>query len=48
MLCEELCRSRRSMPPIGYCLDIPNMVTVCRLLGFSGGTGDVIRNGEIF
>ena len=24
------------------------MVTVCRLWGFSGGTGDVIRNSEIF
>lgn len=38
--CEELCRSRKSMPSIDYCLYLPNMVTVCRLWGFSRETGD--------
>lgn len=38
--CEELCRSRKSMPSIEYCLYLPNMVTVCRLWGFSRGSGD--------
>ena len=37
--CEELCRSRRSMPSIGYCLHRPpNMVTMWGFWGFSGGT----------
>ena len=38
--CEELCRSRKSMPSIEYCLYLPNLVTVCRLWGFSRGTAD--------
>ena len=39
-----LCRSRRSMPSIGYYLHRPpNMVTVCRLWGFSGGTDNQKR-----
>ena len=46
--CEELCRSRRSMPSFGYVLHrLPNIVTVCRLWGFSDGL-ETIRNGEIF
>ena len=42
--CGELCRSRWSMPSIGYCLHRPpNMVTMCRLWGFSGGTDNQKR-----
>ena len=42
--CEELCRSSWSMPSIGYCLHRPpNMVTMCRLWGFSGGTDNQKR-----
>ena len=37
-------RSRRSMPSVGYCLHrLPNMITVCRLWGFSGGTDNQKR-----
>ena len=46
ILCEELCRSRVSMLSIGYCLyRPPNIVTMCRLWGFSGG--QTIRNGDV-
>ena len=38
--CEQLCRSRRIIPSIGYCLHLPNMATVCWLWRFSRGTED--------
>ena len=46
--CEELCRSRRSMPSIGYVLHrLPNIVTVCRYEDLAMGL-ETIRNGEMF